>query len=496
MSWTARPRQGSTEIFESPLVVVSLGIVLGAAGTHRAAFPLVVILALIIATGIAWRLGATARASGIVDRHRLAPHIDRKLSGVGQHLFMLGTFSLGFLSLRVGPFTLSDLCFLGAMAAVVAQPNIARPRFGKGILFGSWLYLAAALLTTVLSSPSIAALLVVVRLAYLTLLWLWLGVQYIRTWRHAYSLACAWCLGAALNGAVALLDSVSLLEVPWSFEAFGRYGGLTEHPNDLGGSAAIVFPVSLALARSAGTRVFGAAGKVIRLLWIMIGVSLILSGSVSATTAAFTGGLVFAILDRAGARSMSWHPGRGILVALGLLTVILLIIPAAGSDTSAIGRGLSLVQGEESLAVGSTVENRSAQYGVVLSSVRSNPVIGSGLDLTSRRLTTGANQMQFEVHNFFLRVLYEVGIVGLVGMALIVGSLFRHAVWLLRTVDKSPYGGLAPGLVGAMCSGLVLGLAQPLLFQRYYWMPAVFVAALWSMSASDVDRGPLAGREG
>jgi O-antigen ligase len=81
------------------------------------------------------------------------------------------------------------------------------------------------------------------------------------------------------------------------------------------------------------------------------------------------------------------------------------------------------------------------------------------------------------VHNILLEVLLGSGLVGLVGILLMLGAIFRAALGMLARPDSGERR-LAVALFSAFIAFFVFGMAAPVLLSRYAWVPAAMLMIL------------------
>jgi O-antigen ligase len=97
-------------------------------------------------------------------------------------------------------------------------------------------------------------------------------------------------------------------------------------------------------------------------------------------------------------------------------------------------------------------------------------VFGAGFDSVSATTATGES-----VHNVLMAALFEGGIVSLVGIVLVLVSAAGTArnAWAMARSSESRRLGAA--LFAAVGAAITFSMANPILFQRYVWVP-VFLA--------------------
>lgn len=250
-----------------------------------------------------------------------------------------------------------------------------------------------------------------------------------------------------------------------SFVLGGALRGFFRNPNTLGVIAALSVPLSVGFAlRGSGARYRWSAGLILAAQAAV----LIAVGSRTSIGGAICGGLVALLWrqPRATRRlGMKW-------LAMGALVGILgmAVLGAPGS----VSRTLERVTPETSESMAHYTANRMHTWEIALDLWSMNPIAGHGLRsgrAVFDRGYVGGQDVLTPVHNGYVQILLELGIVGLLlfglTMTLLLRGRDRYAAW--------PYLG---AVKGAVASGLVLQLGESLIvgfgsvFSLPFWLLA------------------------
>lgn len=456
---------GALPVVASPRVVLLICLAIG--------WSLVVYLG----RGLVVRRARAAGGSGARDDAQAAPPpvVDPRLR-VPRALYLLGVVFLGALAIRpLAGVTLSDMFFLAALGWTVMELALRKGgmRFDvpTSLIVGLLLFAIGGVLSSSLSGHPVESVNVVIRLAYITIVWFWLGTVVLETAGHLYLAVVAWVTSIAVSGLVALAQ-LSVGDVFRVANAVsGRYPGLAEHVNDLGGAAGIVFVPALLVVTMTRSRSLRRWGGLAMLLLVVAG--MVLSGSVGGLLAAGMALVVWLSARRVRRRSAAL-----IVPAVACVTAVL-ALSASATTSSPLER---LTGPSTSASATSTLSTRVATVDGAWQRIRENPVVGVGLDLPSRvvEVTSTASQrtQAYQVHNILIGSWYGAGILGLIGIAtMLIGVLLVGLRCLLeaRTHDESL---VALGLCASVVAFVVFAMGAPVLFQRYAWITAGLLLVL------------------
>ncbi len=402
--------------------------------------------------------------------------------GAPQWLAMAGMATVGMTGVRVAGWTASDLFFLGASGVIILRlltgtrrnlSPVAARQSSPGVLIGLVVLSIGALLATVgRSIDASASALALARVWYLTIVWFWTVRSVSTSVRTFRRLLGAVIIGAVLHALVAIFQDVTGANA--GYPGWGRSIGLSDHYNDLGLSLASVIPI-LAVWRPTGR--VGPRSTLLRVVGLLVLFGgLGASGSITAMGAAIVGTLVAAIALRSNAR----HRRRSRQAAVPVIALLIAVILVAGGivDLSVQDRFDELVSGDSPTT--QSAESRGSLAEVAIDGIISSPFVGTGLDTLSGfvQSESGTNK----VHNFYLRITYEAGILGFLGLCLILFMIARQSRQVLRYTRRSTLVTLPAGLIGSLVAVLTAAMFGPFLYARIAWLPMALVSALYGMA--------------
>ena len=399
---------------------------------------------------------------------------------MARYLYYAGLLTIGQTAFRpFGSFTTSDWLFFAAFCAVLATAAIGKRklafRIPPVILLGVALYVGSGLVASVGADAPLLSVSLVARFAYLTLVWFWLGTVVLTNGRHLRTAVSLWVLSVALDGVAAILQARGI-GIPFlgPIDA-GRMSGLAETVNGLGGAAAIAMAPAFALI-AAASRPARRAAWIVALLFIIAAV--ILSGSVTGMAAGIAATGVWVIVSYRGARAP--------LIALAALSLALGVAQIQGASglPTPVQRILSAT-GQSQGGKYSTVATRVQGYEAAWTELGSGGWLGHGV-LVGYYSSDDARS----VHNLILRAWYEAGWAGGVGMACVLFGGLAYTLVAARRALTEELRLLAVGMFGAMVAFVVFGMSNPLLSQRYGWVPLALAVASVSLNRESAEESP------
>jgi O-antigen ligase len=279
-------------------------------------------------------------------------------------------------------------------------------------------------------------------------------------------------LGAGANGA--FLDPDSLAGAP-AIRVSGRAG----HSNWLAMTLLVIIPLNaywFVIMKSAKGRVIVGAAVLLELLALLLTFT---------RTGLMVGIIMLALL--AARRLIRVNPNRIIAAAVALL-IGWVLLPAPYKE-----RVLSFGQYTTSQSVIYRTQLQKAAIDFTLE----NPILGLGTGGFGLRLiktnspvaqimslmadSVNWNPVFFGVHNMYLHVACEAGVIGLALLVAFFAVLLRHLYstrMLLRKNGASDLAALAAALEVSLWSFLVCGVLLHALQQKIWWMIAALVVAL------------------
>jgi O-antigen ligase len=152
----------------------------------------------------------------------------------------------------------------------------------------------------------------------------------------------------------------------------------------------------------------------------------------------------------------------------------------AGSELPVVERFAQIGEGGD---VSDSIGSREDLNAYVINNLDNSLIVGVGLDADTRSLgdETGMDDGASRVHNLYLKLLYEAGVPGLVGLFIVIATAFRQSWRLVVNTRGTELYPTAVALLSALVTVNVFALFQPLFVQRYYWLPVGLVGVLWAL---------------
>lgn len=381
----------------------------------------------------------------------------------GRRLFYAGMLTISWLQLRIAGFTISDYLFFAALLAVVVAVSVrpsSLPRLPVPLVIGLALFVAGSLIATLFASQAPAqSAAAMVRFVYLLTAWLAVSVVVLRTPSQVRTAVACLVTSVAICGVWAVMQKVGL--IPSVAGAGGRVSGLADHVNALGAMCAIALVPTLVLLRSR-------AGPLWAIAALAIVAGLFLSGSIGASVAA-TGALLAGLVSPRLAR---------IAVVGAVVSGLVLFYFSQSSllDASPLER-LDTVADPQAQYGQATLYSRIGLFTEAWQGIKSSPVVGVGLDEASSTIYSPISGDRHQVHNLILGPLYEGGLLSGLGVVIILCWMVTLGVQTVIRVSSEDRL-LAVGLLAALTAVLIVGIGEPLLYQRYALAPVALLMAL------------------
>jgi hypothetical protein len=194
-------------------------------------------------------------------------------------LFYLGTLTVTESSLRPAlGLSISEIFFIAALVGCVLAGMRGHrvPLLPTSLVLGVSLFALGGSVSTLAAQSPGGSAAQVLHAVYVMLLWTWTGAMVLRTPGQLFMAIVFWSISAAVNGVAAIAQVLHTPE---------RAKGLTVHPNDLGGAAAVALIPALMVAT---TPMLTRGGIVRGARWVtvaLVAVAIFLSGSVAAMVA-------------------------------------------------------------------------------------------------------------------------------------------------------------------------------------------------------------------
>lgn len=404
---------------------------------------------------------------------------------------VLGSAMMSYTSLRAGEILVSDLLFLMAAVVIVAKSltgndaDLAPAGGRRGsslVLIGALLLLTAGTLSSLRSWDPTGSMKVVLRFAWVTLVWFWILRTVCRDRADFYRVLRAWKLSAVLTAAAAVLGYMGIAFV--SEQAGSRQVGLSIHPNHLAGHLGATFVLFLL----AVPREEGMSRRRARVWWLaslaLCSTALFASGSISGLLSVTTAMLVVAAVFLVTRTPRTTRRQRSPLAPLAVLAVLMAGTAALlTSDLPVVDRIIRYREGDT--YVTASVDSRGSRNSLVTDRFDEYLVVGLGfnhesLGVTTNRSVDDPSVRSFGVHNMYLGMLYQAGLAAVIGVVIVLIAACRQLAALLRRTDAELYL-IALALVGCLTAVITTSIFQPTAFDRFFWMPVAMTGCLWSV---------------
>jgi O-antigen ligase len=421
------------------------------------------------------------------------PGRERAPVGLPLALGWLGMATLGLNTIRVGSLPLSDWLFFVCGAVIVGKLLLGdnrglAPARARGsaqlVKIGTILLLTAGVLATFGSWGPTTSLLIVIRLGYLTVVWFWILQAIVPTRRALTVLLSGWRFGALVMASLATLGQLGFVHIGRE-NPEGRQMVFFGHPNDLAGYLLVAGPL-LILALPEHPQWSGARRTLVRFASVgLLAYAITTTGSITALFSVSVGAItVYALpvlFPSARRTRRRVHP---VAVMAGCLVALVGIVLITTSDLPVVKRIERLHHGDS--GVEGSVHAREQTNDVVIHSFDQRLIFGVGLDNESVFAAAGQGAIQVGAHNMYLKVLYEAGLPGLIGLLTIQLATFRAAFMLLRNTADTELYPIVLALTASALSVGIFAMFQPTLFHRFFWLPIALIWCVWHLRREEI----------
>jgi hypothetical protein len=408
-------------------------------------------------------------------------------------LLVIGVGVITFFSTKVGDYPLSDWVFLCAAGTVVMTVLAGRShelapldarRAPTAVTISILVLLTAGTVSTLWAIDPVRSISVVLRLAWLSLGWLWL-FRSVTVDRVALGrILRAFRITVLISSSVAIAGS---LGVPIGKEdPTGRQLAFHAHPNHLGALLALgaMFFV-LDLNPSDKPRKSMVPFRLIGLGVVLFGMGA--TGSITAVGAVVVGTVAIFTVRYLAAEARPFDPLGPVKRMLMLVVVALFLIWLVNSGSRVVERFTSL--GEDSGYTRNSADSRGEFISYVMDRFDQYLVVGVGFDAeTPTEAANDENELAGANHNMPLKLLYQAGLPALVAMTVLLVVTLRMGWTLALSTRGTPLFPVAVTLIGAVVVVNTLAQTQPMTYEREYWLPYALVAALWSLRKAELTR--------
>ena len=402
---------------------------------------------------------------------------------------VVGLTLMGFNSIRVGFAPIADLVFFGLggvlwlLMLTDRSARLAPPDFRRSsarLLVAIIVLLSLATVSSFRSWYPGSSMSVVLRLAYLTVLWFWM-LRCLSVDRRAIAMLMrAWRWGVLISCGAAIAANAGIV-VLGSTNAENRQSAWFFHPNDLAGFIAVAIPLFLLDAprsaaagkRTAGLRWLATLGIAVFALSTTGSMSALLSAAVGVSAA----GITLAITRQ---RAAVIHPLK--VMAVGVIAVIGLTV-LFSSDVPVVERLTRYEEGDSQVA--GSVGERGALNERVVHQLDDLLVLGHGLNPEAQADLRG---MGSGIHNLYVKLLYEAGLIAALALIAMLVIMLQQGWRLLINMRSTDVHLDVVAVFGCAVTAMTFALFQPISTQRYFWVPFVVIQCFWTLRRTELHR--------
>ena len=387
---------------------------------------------------------------------------------IPRFFFYLGLLTIGQTVYRPAfSFTASDWFFLMSFFFTTSESLLRRKiesRFSPYMIIGIFLFTIGGIVSSGFAKMPLMSVIALIKYLYLIVVWFWLGAILLQKPEQIQTSIVLWTSSAALSGLCAIMQIIWGDSIPGASFSWSRMTGLTEHVNDLGGLTSVaLIPAIMMLTRF--------PKSIWRLVqsWItaiLTAVGLLLSVSMSGVSALLVSVVVWLVLSRLTLKS---------IVILSISAVLFFTVISIQSRY----RGVSIISRLYDISddgfSSETLQTRVDTYISAWKVISDNPLLGVGLGPD-----VGLTQTGHAVHNIFLLNWFQSGLFGLLGILMILSAIALEAYNGMRDPKRKDERILGIALFSSFIAFLVLGIAQPIYYNRFGWISAALLLALYS----------------
>lgn len=433
----------------------------------------------------------------------------RQRRGAALWASILATATLSFNMTRVAGVTVSDLLYVASAAIVIVKLIVDDHRFltprryrasSQLVLAGIMLIVTGGTLSSLGSWTPLASMMVVVRMAWSTLIWFWI-LRSVCSGREALlTLVRAWRFTVLVSAIIALLGAYA--GVRFNTQDFGdsRQPGLTFHPGELmnfliTGFFLFLVPVFVPSQRS--TRRFATA-------WWCVGTAIVM---LAIFTTGSTSGLLAIVVAIPVVLAAATYAGRSGLRRRTTPLVPMLTVGAAllglgvllTSDLAIAERLTGYAEGGDS-NLDESIASRTEVNEAILADFDRYLLLGAGPTFFGGAAesvvaeTAGSSAEYGNIHNMYLKMLHESGLPALTGLWIIIVTVGRQALRLVVATRGTDLYPVSLMLLGAFMAANVSSMFGPVTYARHFWLPFALIGCLWVVRRRELHEAAAAPR--
>lgn len=413
--------------------------------------------------------------------------------GAALGLAIAATATVSFNMTRVAGWTVSDLLFLASGAVVFVkllnddQRYLTPKRYRGGsqlAIGGVVLMVTGATLSSFGSWAPLASMMVVARLIWTSLIWFWILRSVCPDREALGELVKAWRFTILASSIIALLGQYAGVQFnPESF-GHGRQAGLTFHPGELmnfliTGVFLFVVPVFVRSGESVrrAATLWWMAGSLIVVLAIFS------TGSTSALVAIGAGVIVILATSIYAGRSGAQRRKTPLMTMFIIGAFVIGFIALMNSDLAIAERLTSY--GSSSGNLDDSIATRTSVNDAILSDFDKYLIMGEGPTFFGGAASSFAQQSPGNeygnIHNMYLKLLYESGLPALVGLWVIIYAVGRQALRLAIVNRGTALYPMSLILLGGFVAVNVSSMFGPTAYARHFWLPFALIGCLWAV---------------
>jgi O-antigen ligase len=383
-------------------------------------------------------------------------------------LYYFGLLFIGQLTFRRGAsVTLSDVFFLFSFLITASTLALQRRRIElrlpRLLLAGIFLFAVGGLISSFDAEAPRQSIMILVKLAYVTVIWFWLGTVILHRRNHVLTAIVLWVMSAALDGVGAIVQRLVGDVIPGGEVIWGRMTGFTANVNDLGGVTCIALVPALMLMVSLSKR--SATILLSGLGLVLVAAGLVLSGSVGSLVAA-------AVAMTLWFGSHPTRPQRLLALVAAAVAMFALYSAQNSPESQSVGQRITRFGSGSPDDPNRTLGSRLDTYRAALDRIAADPFVGVGLDPESGQAD------QHPVHNIVIGSWFQTGILGLTGIFFIFLAGIRTAKSSILAAHSFDERAVAIGLTSAFAAFIMFLMSEPALFTRYGWVTVALLIAL------------------
>jgi O-antigen ligase len=415
----------------------------------------------------------------------------RERIGLPLAIAFVGMATMGFNQIGIGFLPVSDLIFFGLavviwMLMLTGTDTSLTPRGARGasprILVASVVLITMGVLAGFGSWAPDRSLQIVLRIAYLTLLWFWMLRCVVVDRRSVSVLMMGWrvavivsCLGAiAANAGLVTLGAAS---------AENRQSAWFGHANDLAGFLAMAIPMFIVAApRELTRRGTAPAARWALLIGIVVyGIST--TGSISSVLAAMTGTAAAALgISQTRRRVPGARRIHPLTYMAGCVAAAVGLVLLVQSDVQVFERLTEYESGDS--GVNASVDDRTRLNEEVVQGFDDVLLVGHGMNVGY----TSSEQIGGNVHNVYLKLVFETGVIGAGALVFILGVTLKQGWMLMRSTAGTDLHASVAAIFGGAVAAITFAMFQPITTQRYFWLPIALTQCLWTLRRRELSR--------